>query len=172
MKHHRVISSCPTGVARKPVDRSVRMSGRFNNGFSLIELMVVVIIVGILAAIALPSYQNYVIRGARSAAEADLLDLASLQEKIYLNSNAYTASVTAAYDGNASTGGLGRASGQTTNGKYALALSGVGQTFKLTATPVAGTSQVGDGCLTIEENGLRQWHQNNDACTSASPVSW
>ena len=172
MKHHRVISSGQTSVVRRPVARAGRMARRFNYGFSLIELMIVVIIVGILASIAVPSYQSYVIRGARADAEADLLDLASLEEKIYLNSNAYTADVTTAYNGNATTGGLGRTNGLTSNGKYTLALSGVGQTFTLTATPVAGTNQVGDGCLTIQENGLRQWHKNNDACNSASPVSW
>lgn len=141
------------------------------NGFSLIELMVAVAIVGILAAIAMPSYSNYVIRGSRAAAQTELLELASLQEKIYLNSSAYTASITTAYNGT-SAGGLGRTSGQTPDGKYTLALSGVGQTYTLRATPVAGGKQTGDGCITIQENGLRQWHENNDACNSASPKSW
>jgi type IV pilus assembly protein PilE len=120
MKLHRVTTSNTAGIVRQPVARSSRMARRSDNGFSMIELMVVVVIIGILAAIVVPSYSNYVIRGAREAAEADLLDLASLQEKIYLNSNAYTASVTNAYDGNATTGGLGRTSGKTTNGKYWL----------------------------------------------------
>lgn len=141
------------------------------NGFSLIELLVAVVIVGILAAIAMPSYRNYVVRGSRAAAQTELLEMASLQEKIYLNSNAYTASVTAAYNGTTA-GGLGKTSGQTSDSKYALSLSGVGQTFTLIATPVGGGGQAGDGCLTIQENGLRQWHENNDACNSASPASW
>lgn len=141
------------------------------SGFSLIELMVAVVIVGILAAIAMPSYSNYVIRGSRAAAQTELLEMASLQEKIYLNSNAYTASVNTAYNGT-SAGGLGRTTGQTSDNKYALALSGGGQTYTLTATPVAGTGQAGNGCLTIQENGMRQWHENNDACNSASPTAW
>jgi len=141
------------------------------NGFSLIELMIAVVIVGILAAVAMPSYSNYVIKGSRAAAQTELLEMASLQEKIYLNSSAYTPNVTTAYGGT-SAGGLGRTTGQTPDSKYALALSGVGQTFTLIATPVTGSRQEGDGCLTIQENGLRQWHQNNDACNSASPVSW
>lgn len=139
------------------------------NGFSLIEVMIVVVIVGILAAVAMPSYNNYVIRGSRAAAQTELLELASLQEKIYLNSSAYTTSVTTAYNGN-STGGLGK--GQTSDGKYALALVSDGQTYTLTATPVPGTAQAGNGCLTIQENSLRQWHENNDACNSASPTAW
>lgn len=147
------------------------MNFHHNKGFSLIELMIAVVIVGILAAVAMPSYNNYVIRGSRAAAQTELLELASMQEKIYLNSSAYTASVTAAYNGT-SAGGLGRTDSQTPDGKYALSLSGVGQTYSLIATPVAGGKQVGDGCLTIQENGRRQWHENNDACSSASPISW
>lgn len=129
-----------------------------NRGFTLIELIVAVAIVGVLAAIALPSYRNYLIRSARVAAQAELLELASLEEKIYLNSNAYTSSVTAAYTGTAA-GGLGRTSGQTRDSKYNLSLSvGTGSaTFVLTATPVSGTQQAGDGNLSISESGQRLW---------------
>ncbi len=125
-------------------------------GFSLIELMAAVAIVGILAAIAVPNYSNYVTRGSRAAAQTELLELASLQEKIYLNSNAYTANMTTAYNGT-STGGLGKTTGQTADGKYTLSVVAPGQTFTITATPVAGKSQVGDGNLTISENGQRLW---------------
>ncbi len=141
------------------------------NGFTLIELMIVVVIIGILAAIAMPSYNNYVIRGSRSAAQTELLELASLQEKIYLNSNTYSANISTAYTGN-SGGGLGKTSGKTSDSKYTLTLVSAGQTYTLTATPVAGTTQAGNGCLTIQENSLRQWHENNDACNSASPAAW
>ncbi len=141
-----------------------------SKGFSLVELMVVVVIVGILAAVAMPSYNNYLVRGSRAAAQTELLEIASLQEKIYLNSNAYTPNVATAYNGNAA-GGLGRTGGTTPDGKYTLSLTTDGQTYALRATPAAGR-QVGDGCITIQENGQRQWHENNDACNSASPKSW
>ena len=65
------------------------MSFRRKKGFTLIELVVAVAIIGILTAIAFPSYRNYVIRSSRSAAQTELLQLANLQEKIYLNSNGY-----------------------------------------------------------------------------------
>jgi type IV pilus assembly protein PilE len=142
------------------------------NGFSLIELMVAVVIVGILAAIAMPSYSNYVIRGSRAAAQTELLELASLQEKIYLNSNAYATSVTAAYNGT-SAGGLGKTSGKTSDGKYNITFTGTpGQIYTIQATPVAGSQQADNGCLTIQENGMRQWHENTDACNLASPTAW
>lgn len=142
-------------------------------GFSLIELMVAVIIIGILAAIAIPSYQSYIIRSSRAAAQTELQQLASLQEKIYLNSNAYTTKMAAAYDGQTS-GGLGKTT--TEDGKYTLAIVNGGQTFLMTATPVAGTSQEGDGCLLIQENGVRLWNENVDSgCdtpNTATMKSW
>ncbi|MFA6061541.1 MAG: type IV pilin protein [Gallionella sp.] len=128
-----------------------------STGFSLIELLIAIVIVGIVAAIAIPSYNNYFIRGSRSAAQGELMELASIEEKIFLNSNAYSSSITAAYDGT-STGGLGKTSGQTTDGKYALSITATSQTYTLTAAPVSGKSQVGDGNISISENGQRLWN--------------
>lgn len=139
---------------------------RLARGFTLIELMMVVAVVGILAAVALPSYRAYIIRAARVEAQSELLELASLQEKIFLNSTAYAFSVTAAYNGT-SGGGLGRTSGLTKDGRYNLTLvdgcttlvpaTAAGQSFVLAATPVAGGTQVGNGNLCITESGKRTW---------------
>ena len=142
-----------------------------NGGFSLIELMIAVVIVGILAAIAMPSYQSYIVKGSRAAAQTELLQLASLQEKIYLNSNAYTPNITGTYDGTAAanntavSGGLNRPAGPTAgcgltdDGKYELCLNitAPGQTYTLTATPIATKTQAGDGNISISENGRRLW---------------
>ena len=59
-------------------------------GFTLIELMITVAIVAILAAVALPSYQSYVMRSKRADAKNALLDLASRQERYFSINNAYT----------------------------------------------------------------------------------
>lgn len=126
-------------------------------GFTLVEMMVVVAIAGILAAIAIPGYRDYMIRSSRSAAQTELLELGAVQERIFLNSGAYTGSVSAAYTG-LSTGGLGITSGLTRDSKYTLGvtLSGT-QAYTLTAAPVAGTLQENDGNLTMTSAGSRLW---------------
>ena len=125
-------------------------------GFTLIELMIVVAIIAILTMLAYPSYLKYIVRTSREAAQSQLLELATTEEKIFLNSNAYTSSVTGAYTGNAA-GGLGVTSGNSSDGKYAISAAAATNTFTLTATPVAGTTQVGDGNITIDQSGARVW---------------
>lgn len=126
-------------------------------GFTLIELLIAAAIIGILLAIAVPNYQDYIRKASRSAAQSEMLELASMQEKIFLNSSAYAKDVTTAYNGN-STGGLGRTSGTTQDAKYTLSVTpSAGTTYTLTATPVAGSSQASDGNISINEAGQRLW---------------
>ena len=127
-----------------------------SRGFTLIELMIAVVVIGLLAAIALPSYRSYVTRGSREAAQAELVEYAGTEEKIFLNSNAYTAALTTAYNGT-SAGGLGVTTGKTRDGRYTLSAAVTGASYTLTATPIAGTSQASDGNLTIASDGTRTW---------------
>lgn len=88
-----------------------------NRGFTLIEVMVVVLILGVLTAIALPMYQESMRKSRRSEAMRELMELASRQERFYAQNSVYTGDI----DGPL---GLNWASGvvppETENGYYQL----------------------------------------------------
>lgn len=64
-------------------------------GITLLELMVVVVIIGILTAIAYPNYRQYAARAKRNEAKAALLQIATRQESFYLQNSTYTTDMTA-----------------------------------------------------------------------------
>jgi type IV pilus assembly protein PilE len=121
---------------------ATRLTTRFRiRGVTLMELMIVIVVIGILASIAVPSYRSYVVRAQRTDAMSALLRVAAAQEKFYLQNNTYAA--TALLD-DAPPAGLGI--NGTENGWYALAVSSTDLTrnFTITATPVAGGAQAND----------------------------
>jgi type IV pilus assembly protein PilE len=63
---------------------------RRNRGFTLVELIVAMVILATLAAIAIPSYNQYVLKSHRTEAKAALMDAASLEERYFSTSNLYT----------------------------------------------------------------------------------
>lgn len=67
---------------------------KYMRGVTLTELMVVVVIIGILTAIAYPSYRQYAARAKRNEARAALLQIATNQERFYLQNNTYTTNMT------------------------------------------------------------------------------
>ena len=69
------------------------MMKSLQQGFTLIELMIVVVVVGVLAAIALPAYQSYVERARRADAKSSILSVQLAQEKWRANNIAYTSSL-------------------------------------------------------------------------------
>lgn len=60
-----------------------------NKGFTLIELMIAVAIIGILAAVVLPNYRNYVLESERTIMQADLYAIIELQERYYIDNYTY-----------------------------------------------------------------------------------
>ncbi len=117
-------------------------------GFTLIELMVAVAIVAILTFVALPSYQNYVLKSHRTAAINALQDLASRQASYYTTNNTYATSLTA----------LGYPADpapvpSTGNSYYSLSLAQANASaFTLQAQPVG--NQLSDICGTFTYNNL------------------
>lgn len=63
-------------------------------GITLIELMIVVVIVGILAVVAYPNYREFAARAKRTEAKANLLKIATNQERFYLQNNTFTCDMT------------------------------------------------------------------------------
>ncbi len=119
-------------------------------GFTLIELMITVAIIGILVAVALPSYQNFIRKGNRSAAQGFMLDIANRQQQYFLDQRLFTATV--------GTGGLGMVPPAETNGRYTFSVNtslpaGPPPCFTVTATAVGG--QTADGNLTLDCKGSK-----------------
>ena len=134
---------------RKTTGRSLTSS----HGFTLVEIMIVVAILGVLAAIALPSYQRSVLAGGRAEGQSLLLQVASNQEQFYSGNNSYSTNAgpfsNPAVATMTSEGGLYQVS------VAACAGGTIANCFVATATPQG--SQTADVCttLTLSNTGVK-----------------
>jgi type IV pilus assembly protein PilE len=127
-------------------------------GFTLIELMIVVTIISILAAVGYPSYRQYVKRAARAEAKTALLENAQFLERNFTTANKYDKD--SAGNDIESEDLPVQASPKSGEGaaKYTIALSNVDtSTYTLTASPVANGAMDDDECgtLSIDEAGTK-----------------
>ena len=125
-----------------------------NSGFTLIELMIVVVIVAVLMGIALPAYQNQILRGHRAAAKAEMLEIANrqqqllLSDRIYTNDNDATTIDDLSYELPPDVAAKYEIFDLNTNSGSAV------PAFTLTFRPL-GTPQSGDGNLTLNSEGVK-----------------
>lgn len=127
-------------------------------GVTLIELMLVVVIVAILGMVALPSYRQYSIRAQRAEAKTALLRLAANQERFYLQNNTYTANLAA----------LGFPGGLSEYGVYTLNVPVANaQTFQATAVPTPGGGA--NGKNQSDDAECTQFNLNSQGLRTATP---
>lgn len=148
-----------------------------NKGFTLVELMVVVAIIGILVTVAMPSYRHYVLESQRNDTQGKLLQMLELQERYYIDAETYTATV----GGDPAVAFDGLDYPVNGNGEFIVSYNGtpafsivaatclvhatlypditapatdhLGRCFRLIATPLG--DQVNDGGLVVDNRGRR-----------------
>ncbi len=118
-----------------------------SDGFTLIELMVVVVIVGVLTMVAYPAYQSFTIKANRAEAKSYLMHLAQ-REQLYFN-DARTYAETAEELKTETPGRVDENYAVT----FEITTIDPPPTFKITATPIDDTRQEGDGVLSIDNTG-------------------
>lgn len=134
-------------------------------GFTLIELMIVVAVIGILAAIAYPSYQDSVRKSRRGQGKADMVELAQRAERFYTVNNTY-----AGFWATVPTAPVNHRVSPRTGGTaaYVITETETANTFSLTATPQGG--QVYDTrCATL---GLTQTNEKSETGTGVLSDCW
>ena len=131
-----------------------------NDGFTLVELMIVVAIIGVMSAIAYPSYTSYMNKSGRADAKVGLARIADKQERYYLQNNTYATTTELL--------GLGTPPWITDEGYYSITIDDGADTSGFTATASALSGQAKDtDCKTfsLSSTGLRTATDSTDTAT-------
>lgn len=133
------------------------------SGFTLIEIMIALAIVGVLAAIAVPTYQQYRIRENRNEMKSTMMQIAQRLTEYKLVNNNFNTTLTKVY---------GSAVYPTSGTrKYNLSIVTTANSWTLFAFPAG--QQVGNGSLVLTDQGWNCWVQAQDsACVPTATTKW
>lgn len=155
------------------VETDIMKTNPEQRGFTLIELMIVVVIVAILTAIAYPSYKQHVIKARRSDAEGALLNFANAMERFYTKNGTYLGAASGGGNTGAPAIFATQAPVDGADKYYNLTINAAtATTYTLRATPIAGSGQAGDGFLQVNQAGTRGWDKNNDGSVGSGEDTW
>ena len=148
------------------------------HGFTLIEIMFAVAIIGILSAVAIPAFTGYLKKAHRSDAQGALASFANAMERHYVSKNTFTGAGTLASDN-----GVANSAGPPTifateapldsSTKYydlTIEKDVTATSYTLRATPKI--SQSSDGYLELTSTGIQRWDRNNDGTIDANENCW
>lgn len=126
-------------------------------GFTLIELMIAVAVIAILVSVAYPSYQDYLRKGRRAAAQSFMMEVANKQHQFLLDARQYAL-------GAGAVGTLGLTAPPEVSSYYDItvdpAVATTPPTYNILGTPKAGTAQATDGVLELNNLGVKKWKGN------------
>lgn len=141
-------------------------------GFTLVEVMIVVTIIGILSAIAYPSYQRYIMRSYRADAQQFMMKMDSRQRQLLIEQRAYATTPDVL---NVGSSGWGCTSANCTNGKYTItfnpAVSNAATPPSYTICALPSTQQAADGTLTLDSTGVKM-RRTGTSCTGGTDQGW
>lgn len=129
-------------------------------GFTLIEVMIAVLIIAILTAIAVPSYQRSVVRTNRVAVQGEMMQMASALEAFKARQLSYTGATLAAIN---RTARYPRNPSEAQMYQLTLTVAANGMTWILRADPRGRQQAANDGALALDSLGRQCWQNGNNA---------
>lgn len=133
---------------------------RQNDGFTLIELMIVVVILAILFGIAIPSYKDYVRKAARAQAKAKILDIAQAEERYFTNHGTYLAFSYASPPSATGWADYAYSGGDSGSRKYEITVAAgptgsITTSFEITAAQANSFTDPACGDLSLKSDGTK-----------------